>query len=64
VAEFFDAFDGLWDTLVPAEQRQFLHTLVRRVSVDSAARQLHVKLFNFEKGTPASAAGLVAEATP
>ncbi|MBK8482438.1 MAG: recombinase family protein [Proteobacteria bacterium] len=64
VAEFLNAFDGLWDTLVPAERREFLHTLVRRVSVDSAARELHVKLFDLEECSPRGPAGLAAEGAP
>ncbi|MHB1843263.1 MAG: recombinase family protein [Deltaproteobacteria bacterium] len=64
VAEFLDGFDDLWDALVPAERREYLRTLVRRVSVDSAMHQLHVKLFDLEECSPGSAGDPPAEATP
>lgn len=60
VAEFLDGFDDLWDALVPAERREYLHLLVRRVSVDSATRQLHVQLFDLDGCPPTSADGLAA----
>ncbi len=64
VAEFLDRFDDLWDALVPAERHEYLHLLVRRVSVDSATHQLHVKLFDLDGCSPVSADGLAAQATP
>ncbi len=64
VAEFLDAFDGLWDALVPAERRELLHVLVHRVAVDTATGQLRIKLHDLKERSPASAAGLAAEATP
>lgn len=64
VAEFLDAFDGLWDALVPAERRELLHVLVHRVAVDTATGQLRIKLHDLKERSPASAAGLTVEATP
>ena len=63
MAEFLDAFDGLWDALVPAERRELLHVLVHRVAVDTATGQLRIKLYDLKDHQPAGAIA-AAEATP
>ncbi|MBI4511493.1 MAG: recombinase family protein [Deltaproteobacteria bacterium] len=63
VAEFLDAFDGLWDALVPTERRELLHVLVRRVGVNTATGQLHIKLHDLKERSPAGT-GVAAEARP
>lgn len=63
VAEFLDGFDELWDALVPAERRELLHILVRRVAYDVDAGKLRIKLYDL-KDRPRDSAAAAAEASP
>ncbi len=64
VAEFLDGFDELWDALVPAERRELLHILVRRVAYDVDEGKLRIKLYDLDDHQPATAVATAAEASP
>jgi hypothetical protein len=42
VAKLLDAFDEVWDALVPEERREVLHALIERVGVDPESGTLRV----------------------
>jgi site-specific DNA recombinase len=55
--ELLTAFDGIWDTLVPMERRELLHLVVRRVWVDSTAKDLRLQFHELSgSATPDPAA--------
>jgi len=61
VAKLLDAFDEVWDALVPEERREVLRALIARVGVDPESGTLRV---TFHEPTPQSPPQPTTEATP
>lgn len=66
VTALLDSFGGVWEALVPAERRELLHLIVRRVYIDPDAGALRIVFHDLEASptkAPATPA-VAAEATP
>lgn len=48
VAELLEAFDKVWDALVPEERRDLLHLIVRKVSLDAGSRDVRIAFTDVE----------------
>jgi site-specific DNA recombinase len=66
VAEHLDAFDAVWEALIPMERRELLHLVVQQVVVDPASQSLRIAFHEVGTSTPAAApeAEVAAAAAP
>lgn len=64
VAEHLDAFDAVWEALIPMERREVLHLIVRQVVVDPTNQSLRISFHDVGESAPVVAPGAdVAEAS-
>jgi len=57
VAEHMDAFDAVWEALIPIERRELLHLVVRQVVVDPSSQTLRIAFHELGESPPAAAPG-------
>lgn len=55
VKQLLESFDELWDALVLEEQRELLHVVVERATIDPKAGDVRIKLFDIGDPKPSAA---------